>query len=119
VLHGVFDDLDSYVLLLTIITTPIDGVTTQRVPGFNSIQECAEHAAGWGMSQPLERDSCCISVDCSYFCSSCCLDVALKACVRCSLSRGRLSHVGGLGYDFGDHAVECVRDNMAVIQILG
>ena len=47
----------SYVLLLTIITTPIDGVTTQRVPGFNSIQECAEHAAGWGMSQPLERDS--------------------------------------------------------------
>jgi len=41
----------SYVLLLTIITTPIDDVTTQRVPGFNSIQECAEHAAGWGMSQ--------------------------------------------------------------------
>ena len=47
----------SYVLLLTIITTPIDGVTTQRVPGFNSIQECAEHAAGWGMSQPLQPDS--------------------------------------------------------------
>jgi len=47
----------SYVLLLTIITTPIDGVTTQRVPGFNSIQECAEHAAGWGMSQPLQPGS--------------------------------------------------------------
>ena len=47
----------SYVLLLTIITTPIDDVTTQRVPGFNSIQECAEHAAGWGMSQPLRSNS--------------------------------------------------------------
>jgi hypothetical protein len=43
----------------------------------------------------------------------------LKGVRACSLSRGRLSHVGGLGYDFGDHAVECVRDNMAVIQILG
>jgi len=49
--------VSSYVLLLTIITTPIDGVTTQRVPGFNSIQECAEHAAGWGMSQPLQPGS--------------------------------------------------------------
>ena len=48
----------SYVLLLTIITTPIDDVTTQRVPGFNSIQECAEHAAGWGMSrQDLQQHS--------------------------------------------------------------
>jgi hypothetical protein len=50
--------MSSYILLLTIIRTPIDGVTTQRVPGFNSIQECAEHAAGWGMShQDLPPDS--------------------------------------------------------------
>jgi hypothetical protein len=41
----------SYVLLLTIITTPIDDVTTQRVPGFNNIRECAEYAVGWGMSR--------------------------------------------------------------------
>ena len=47
----------SYVLVLTILTTPIDGVETQRVPGFNSIQECAEHAAGWGMPQPLQPGS--------------------------------------------------------------
>jgi len=48
----------SYVLMLTIITTPIDDITTQRVQGFNSYQECAEHAAGWGMSQQdLQPDS--------------------------------------------------------------
>jgi hypothetical protein len=40
----------TYVLLLTVITS-FNDVATQRVPGFNSYQECVEHAAGWGISQ--------------------------------------------------------------------
>jgi UPF0716 family protein affecting phage T7 exclusion len=47
----------TYVLLLTVITS-FNGVATQRQQGFNSYQECAEHAAGWGMSQQdLQPDS--------------------------------------------------------------
>ena len=43
--------MTSYVLLLSVITS-FNDVTTQRVPGFDSYQECVEHAAEWGMSQP-------------------------------------------------------------------
>jgi hypothetical protein len=47
----------TYVLLLTVITS-FNGVATQHVQGFNSYQGCAEHAAGWGMSQQdLQPDS--------------------------------------------------------------
>jgi len=40
----------SYVLILTIITS-FGGVDTQRVPGVDSYQSCAEHAVAWADSQ--------------------------------------------------------------------
>jgi hypothetical protein len=41
----------SFVLILTIVHAGIGAVDTQRVPGFDSYNECATHAVAWADSQ--------------------------------------------------------------------